>query len=184
MCPKHPPRGIPGVAGSAQIQCHAQHVALSTPRLRTSLRPTHPRQPQVKWRYQELLPPDLAIWTERRCGLIPSPGRQEEDTGGDKKEDPPCPADDLEHRYRQSHDPVERTHWHMLWLVAQGNSCPTVATMVGSTRIGARSGTSPSAGGGRPRRPRRPRANYPDLVLLLHTQSSASSRFYRLRRPH
>lgn len=46
---------------------------------------------------------------------------------------PPCSAADLEHHYRQSHDPGERTHWHMLWLVAQGHSCPTVATMVGSS---------------------------------------------------
>ena len=50
----------------------------------------------------------------------------------------PCSADDLEHRYRRSHDPVERTHWHMLWLVAQEYACPTVATMVGSFEDGVR----------------------------------------------
>lgn len=38
---------------------------------------------------------------------------------------------ELEGRYRQSRDPVERTHWHMLWLVAQGHHCPVVATLVG-----------------------------------------------------
>lgn len=40
-------------------------------------------------------------------------------------------SDELEHRYRQSHDPVERTHWQMLWLVGQGQTCPAVASMVG-----------------------------------------------------
>lgn len=38
---------------------------------------------------------------------------------------------ELEGRYRQSRDPVERTHWHMLWLVAQGHHCPAVARLVG-----------------------------------------------------
>lgn len=37
----------------------------------------------------------------------------------------------LEFHDRQSRDPVERSHWHMLWLVSQGHSCPTVATLVG-----------------------------------------------------
>ncbi len=41
------------------------------------------------------------------------------------------PPDDLERRYRQSRDPVERTHWQMLWLVAQEYPCPAVAAMVG-----------------------------------------------------
>lgn len=39
--------------------------------------------------------------------------------------------DDLERRYRQSHDPVERSHWHMLWLVGCGHHCPAVAALVG-----------------------------------------------------
>lgn len=39
--------------------------------------------------------------------------------------------DVLEARYRAAHDPVERTHWHIIWLVAHGHHCPTVATMVG-----------------------------------------------------
>lgn len=38
---------------------------------------------------------------------------------------------ELEHRYRQSRDPVERTHWQMLWLIAQGHTCPAVATLLG-----------------------------------------------------
>lgn len=44
---------------------------------------------------------------------------------------PHLPLDDLEHRYRHSRDPVERTHWHMLWLVGQGHTCPAVATLLG-----------------------------------------------------
>lgn len=44
---------------------------------------------------------------------------------------PHLSPDDLERRYRQCRDPVERTHWHMLWLIAQGHHCPAVATMLG-----------------------------------------------------
>lgn len=44
---------------------------------------------------------------------------------------PHLSVDELEARYRQSRDPVERTHWQMLWLLAQGHPCPAVATMVG-----------------------------------------------------
>jgi hypothetical protein len=44
---------------------------------------------------------------------------------------PHRPDEDLEHRYRQRRDPVERTHWQMLWLVAQGHTCPAVATLLG-----------------------------------------------------
>lgn len=36
---------------------------------------------------------------------------------------------ELEHRYRQSHDPVERSHWHMVWLVGQGHSGASVARL-------------------------------------------------------
>lgn len=38
---------------------------------------------------------------------------------------------ELEHRYRACRDPVERSHWQMVWLVAQGHTCPTVARLVG-----------------------------------------------------
>lgn len=44
---------------------------------------------------------------------------------------PHLATDDLERRYRQSRHAVERTHWHMLWLVAQGHQCPAVAALVG-----------------------------------------------------
>lgn len=44
---------------------------------------------------------------------------------------PHLSLDDLDHRYRESHDPVERTHWQMVRLVAQGHSCPAVATLLG-----------------------------------------------------
>jgi len=36
-------------------------------------------------------------------------------------------------RYRQAHDPVERSHWHLLWLVAEGRRVPDVAALVGYT---------------------------------------------------
>ena len=44
---------------------------------------------------------------------------------------PHLPDDELVHRYRASHDPVERSHWHILWLLAQGHHVPAVAAMTG-----------------------------------------------------
>lgn len=38
---------------------------------------------------------------------------------------------DLEHRYRSARDPVERTHWHVVWLAAGGRPCAEVAAVVG-----------------------------------------------------
>jgi transposase len=40
---------------------------------------------------------------------------------------------DLEQRYRTCRDPVERTHWHMIWLVSQGHSGAAVARLTGYT---------------------------------------------------
>src|SRR5436189_6103330 len=44
---------------------------------------------------------------------------------------PHLSVSDLGMRYRQAHDPVERSHWHLLWLVAQGQRVPMVAQTVG-----------------------------------------------------
>jgi transposase len=44
---------------------------------------------------------------------------------------PHLPLDDLERRYRAARDPVARTHWQIVWLVAGGRSCPAVAATVG-----------------------------------------------------
>lgn len=41
--------------------------------------------------------------------------------------------DELARRYRQAHDPVARTHWQIVWLVAQGHRVPEVAHLVGYT---------------------------------------------------
>ena len=46
---------------------------------------------------------------------------------------PHLPVADLEGRYRQAHDPVERTHWQIIWLVANGHPIPEVASLVGYT---------------------------------------------------
>ena len=40
---------------------------------------------------------------------------------------------DLAVRYRQAHDPVERTHWQLIWLVASGHRIPEVASLLGYT---------------------------------------------------
>jgi transposase len=38
---------------------------------------------------------------------------------------------ELERRYRAARDPVERTHWQVVWLVAGGRTCAAVAAVVG-----------------------------------------------------
>ncbi len=48
------------------------------------------------------------------------------------------PPDELAHRYRQAHDPVARTHWHLLWLLSQGRRVPEAARLVGYTANWAR----------------------------------------------
>jgi transposase len=42
-------------------------------------------------------------------------------------------AEDLHERYRQTTDAVERTHWHMLWLLKEGKSPKEVAALLGYT---------------------------------------------------
>lgn len=44
---------------------------------------------------------------------------------------PHLPLDELERRYRTCQDAVERSHWHMVWLVAGGHRVPEVATLAG-----------------------------------------------------
>lgn len=44
-------------------------------------------------------------------------------------------AEELERRYRRARDPVARSHWHMLWLLATGRQLREVAAVTGySTR--------------------------------------------------
>jgi len=40
---------------------------------------------------------------------------------------------ELERRYRQAKDPVERTRYHVIWLLAQGRPTEEVAAVVGYT---------------------------------------------------
>ena len=42
-------------------------------------------------------------------------------------------AEMLYERYRRAKDPVERTHWHMLWQVKEGKSPQEVAEVFGYT---------------------------------------------------
>jgi transposase len=44
---------------------------------------------------------------------------------------PHLPDDELERRYRACRDAVERSHWHIVWLVAHGHTCPAVARLTG-----------------------------------------------------
>ena len=48
---------------------------------------------------------------------------------------PHLDAEEVERRYRQARDPVARSHWHMLWLLATGRQLQEVAASTGySTR--------------------------------------------------
>jgi transposase len=42
--------------------------------------------------------------------------------------------DELVQRYRTTRDPVERGHWHALWLVADGRTVEETAAIVGYSR--------------------------------------------------
>jgi hypothetical protein len=42
-------------------------------------------------------------------------------------------AEELRERYRKASEPVERTHWHILWLMKEGHPPKEVAQRVGYT---------------------------------------------------
>src|SRR5258708_34519158 len=42
-------------------------------------------------------------------------------------------AEELQERYRQTKDAVERTHWHMLWQIKEGKSPREDAELLGYT---------------------------------------------------
>jgi len=44
---------------------------------------------------------------------------------------PHLSLDELERRYKACRDPVERTHWHALWLFAQGHRIAAIAGLIG-----------------------------------------------------
>ena len=44
---------------------------------------------------------------------------------------PHLPAADLEARYRRARDPVERSHWQIVWLLATGRPTAEVAAVTG-----------------------------------------------------
>ncbi len=44
---------------------------------------------------------------------------------------PHLPSGEFALRYCHAHDPVDRTHWHLLWLIAMGRRMPDVARLVG-----------------------------------------------------
>lgn len=51
---------------------------------------------------------------------------------------PHLPHDELAVRSRHARDPVERSHWQMVWLVAGGHHCPAVARLTGYSEDGVR----------------------------------------------
>ncbi len=40
-------------------------------------------------------------------------------------------TDELARGYRACRDPVERSHWQMVWLVSRGHTCPAAARLLG-----------------------------------------------------
>src|SRR5215471_4983253 len=42
-------------------------------------------------------------------------------------------AEELHERYRHAKDPVERTHWHILWLAVEGKTAQMIAELLGYT---------------------------------------------------
>lgn len=44
---------------------------------------------------------------------------------------PHLPVADLEQRYRRAHDPVERSHWQIIWLLSSGRAATAVAAVTG-----------------------------------------------------
>jgi hypothetical protein len=42
-------------------------------------------------------------------------------------------AEELHERYRNATNPVERTHWHILWLMKEGHTPNEIAFMLGYT---------------------------------------------------
>ena len=47
--------------------------------------------------------------------------------------EPHLSADELALRYRRTPDPVERSHWHFLWLLARGFTAKAIAHITGYT---------------------------------------------------
>lgn len=47
---------------------------------------------------------------------------------------PHLPLEELESRYRQAKDPVERSHYQIIWLLGQGRSTAEVASVTGYSR--------------------------------------------------
>ncbi len=45
--------------------------------------------------------------------------------------EPHLTGDELHERYRRADDPVERSHWHFLWLLASGMTATAVAAVTG-----------------------------------------------------
>ena len=47
---------------------------------------------------------------------------------------PHLSLEELENRYRQAKDPVERSHYQIIWLLAQGRQTEEVAAVMGYSR--------------------------------------------------
>jgi hypothetical protein len=48
--------------------------------------------------------------------------------------EPHLNSNELENRYRKAHDPVERSHYQILWLISEGKSTTQVMEVTGYSR--------------------------------------------------
>ena len=72
----------------------------------------------------------MMIWNEHERNQQEGPGMPRR-----VQLSPHLRAEEVEQRYRQARDPVARSQWHMLWLLASGRQLQVVAAVTGySTR--------------------------------------------------
>ncbi len=50
------------------------------------------------------------------------------------KLEPHLSSEELENRYRKAHDPVERSHYQILWLISEGKTTRQVMEVTGYSR--------------------------------------------------
>jgi hypothetical protein len=61
---------------------------------------------------------------------------------------PHLPVAELERRYRQASEGIERSHYQIIWLLAQGRKSEDVATLTSYSRLWIYESDTPGKAGG------------------------------------